>query len=107
MRRWFITIALLANALISGLVLLLLLNGGGWGEATQLSATEAELLLVVAAAALVLNLLLIPVLGISFLARDRGFRRQEAELETWRHEPPTHQANPDPIREPPPPAEPR
>ena len=28
-RRWCITIALLANALISGLVLLLLLNDGG------------------------------------------------------------------------------
>jgi hypothetical protein len=79
-RRWFITSALLANALISGLVLLLLLNDGGWGKATRLSATEAELLIIVAGVALVLNLLLIPVLGISFWARDRGFRKQAAAL---------------------------
>jgi len=85
MRRWFITGALVANALISGLVLLLLLNNGGWGKETLLSATEASLLVVVAAVALVLTLLLVPVLGISFWARDRGFRRQEAELETRRH----------------------
>lgn len=93
MRRWFITGALLANALISGLVLLFLLNGSGWGEAAQLSATEAELLVIVAAVALVFTLLLVPVLGISFWARDRGFRRQEAELETHRHPhpPPTDQ----------------
>ena len=47
-RRWFITIALLANALISGLVLLLLLNDGGWGSSNLLSATESELLIIVA-----------------------------------------------------------
>ena len=88
MRRWFITAALGANALISGLVLLLLLTDGGWGGTTRLSATEAEVLVVVAVAALVLDLLLVPVLGISFWARDRGFRRQEAELEMRRHEPP-------------------
>jgi hypothetical protein len=83
MRRWIITLALLANALSSGLVLLLLLNGGGWGVATRLSTTEVQVLVVVAAVALVLTLLLIPVLGISFWARDRSFRRQEAELATW------------------------
>jgi hypothetical protein len=106
MRRELIIIALLANALISGLVLLLLLNGGGWGDATRLSATEAELLIVVAAAAFVLNLLLVPVLGLSFWARDRSFRRQEAELETRRH-PPATDAGPDPISDQTPPAEPR
>jgi hypothetical protein len=88
MRRWFITAALAANALISGLVLLLLLTDGGWGGATTLSAMEGEMLVVVAVAALALDLLLVPVLGISFWARDRGFRRQEAELEARRHEPP-------------------
>jgi hypothetical protein len=80
MRRWFITSALLANALVSSLVLLLLLNDGGWGSATDLSATESELLIIVAAIALVLDLLLMPVLGISFWARDRGFRKQAAAL---------------------------
>jgi len=35
---------------------------------------------LVAAVALVLNLLLMPVLGISFWARDRGFRQQAAAL---------------------------
>ena len=79
-RRWFITSALLANALISGLVLLLLLNDGGRGKATNRSATESELLIIVAAVALVLDLLLMPVLGISFWARDRGFRKQAAAL---------------------------
>ena len=88
MRRWFITGALLANALISGLVLLVVLNGSGWGEAARLSATEANLLVIVAAVALVFTLFLVPVLGISFWARDRGFRRQEAELEAQRHPPP-------------------
>lgn len=83
MRRWVITLALLANALSSGLVLLLLLNGGGWGDAAQLSATEVQVLVVVAAVALVLTLVLVPVLGISFWARDRSFRRQEAKLATW------------------------
>jgi len=62
------------------LVLLLLLNDGGWGEAVQLSATEAEVLVVMAVAAFVLNLLLVPVLGISFWARDRGTQRPEAQL---------------------------
>jgi hypothetical protein len=85
-RRWFITAALAANALISALVLLLLLNGGGWAEATRLSATQAEVLVVVALVALVLDLLLVPVLGISFWARDRGFRRQESELEMRRQD---------------------
>ena len=80
MRRWFITSTLLANALISGLVLLLLLNDGGWGSSNLLSATESELLFIVAAVALVLDLFLMPVLGISFWARDRGFRQQAAAL---------------------------
>jgi hypothetical protein len=35
---------------------------------------------VAAVAALVMNLLLVPVLGISFWARDRGTRRLEARL---------------------------
>jgi hypothetical protein len=86
-RRWIITAALLANALLGGLVLLLLLNGGGWGEATTLSATEGQLLVIVALIALALDLLLVPVLGISFWARDRGFRRQAAELELRRQPP--------------------
>ena len=92
MRRWFITSALLANALISGLVLLLLLNDGGWGNEARLSPTEAELLIIVAVIAAVLNLLLIPVLGISFWARDRGFRRQAAELAGHRASIPTDEA---------------
>jgi len=87
MRRWFITAALLANAAVSGLVLLLLLNDGGWGHATRLSATEADLLILVAAVAGMLDLLLIPILGISFWARDRGFRRQADELAQYRGEP--------------------
>jgi hypothetical protein len=95
MRRWFITAALLANAVISGLVLLLLLNDGGWGEATRLSATEVDALVLVAATALVLDLLLIPVLGISFWARDRGFRRQAAQIEAQRGEPPASPRSPD------------
>ncbi len=49
----YITVALLVNALISGLVLLLLLNGGGWGGATRLWATVAEILINVAVAALI------------------------------------------------------
>ena len=80
MRKWIITGALLVNALASALVLLLLLNDGGWGEAAQLSTTETEFLLVLAAAAVVLNLLLAPVLGISFWARDRGTRALERRL---------------------------
>lgn len=88
MRRWVITIALLAQVLLGGLVLALLLNGGGWGDAAQRSATEVEVLVVVAAVALVGTLLLVPVLGISFWARDRSFRRQETELATLRHQTP-------------------
>ena len=94
MRRWFISSALLANALAGGLVLLLLLNGGGWGGAVQLSPTETQLLVIVAAAAFALNLLLAPVLGISFWARDRGTRRLEARLEATRHEPPRDELPP-------------
>ena len=80
MRLWFIAAALFANAVASGLLLLQLLNGGGWGEAPRLSATDAQVLVVVAAAAFALNLLLVPVLGISFWARDRGTRKLEARL---------------------------
>jgi hypothetical protein len=87
MRRWFISGALFANGLASGLVLLLLLNGGGWGEAQRLSTTEAEALVVVAAVAFILNLLLIPVLSISFWARDRGTRALEARLAPQRTTP--------------------
>ena len=79
MRRWLIVDALFANALLGGLVLLLIL-GDGWGEAARLSATEGRLLVVVAAAALVLDLLLAPVLGLSFWARDRGTRKLETRL---------------------------
>lgn len=94
MRRWFITLALLANALLGGLVLVLLLNGGGWGEAARLSATEVQVLVVVAAVALVGTLLLVPVLGISFWLRDRRFRRQATELTTWRQEAPSDEPQP-------------
>ena len=87
MRRWLITGALLANALASGLVLLLLLSDGGWGDAVGLSAGEARLLVVVAAAAFALNLLLAPVLGISFWARDRGTRQRETRLAASRDAP--------------------
>ena len=79
MRRWFIIDALFVNALASGLVLLLL-SGGGWGDAVRLSAGETKLLVVVAAAALILNLVLAPVLGFSFWARDRGTRKLEIRL---------------------------
>ena len=41
-----------------------------------------------AAAAFALNLLLVPVLGISFWARDRGTRRLEARLAEPRGAPP-------------------
>ena|SRR5687768_8244764 len=80
MRRWLIIDALFANALAGGLVLLLLLNGGGWDDGVQLSAGEAKLLVVAAAAAFLLNLVLAPVLGISFWARDRGTRELETRL---------------------------
>src|SRR5688572_16546867 len=79
MRRWLIIDTLLVNALFAGLVLLLLLDGG-WGDAVRLSATQARLLVVVATAAFVLNLLLAPVLGFSFWARDRGTRKLETQL---------------------------
>lgn len=88
MRQGFITLALLANAVSSGLILWLLFQGGGWGGATRLSGRQGELLIVVAAAALLLDLLLVPVLGISFWARDRSFRRQATELASWRQAPP-------------------
>jgi hypothetical protein len=80
MRRWFITLTLLANVLLSALVLVLLLNGNAWGEPTRLSATEADLLVIVAAIALVLTLVLAPLLGISFWSRDRSTRRLEERL---------------------------
>lgn len=79
MRRWLIIDALFANALAGGLVLLLLLNGG-WDDGVQLSAGEVKLLVVAAAVAFLLNLVLAPVLGISFWARDRGTRELETRL---------------------------
>lgn len=69
MRQGFITLALLANAVSSGLILWLLVAGGD--GATRLSGRQGEVLIVVAAA-LLLDLLLVPVLGISFWARDRA-----------------------------------
>jgi hypothetical protein len=75
MRRWIIIVALVANALLGGLVLLKLWYQAGWGHAVRLSATEARLLVVVAVLAVAFTLLLVPVLGISFWARDRGTRR--------------------------------
>lgn len=68
------------NALAGGLVLLELTNGVGWGDSAQLSATTVQLLVIVSGAAFALNLLLAPVLGISFWARDRGTRRLEQRL---------------------------
>ena len=41
MRRWFITCAVLANALASGVLLLVLWRGAGWGEAAALAAWDA------------------------------------------------------------------
>ena len=87
-RRWVISSALLANALASGLVLLVLLYQGGWGNAVALSPVVAQILVVFAAVAFVLTLLLVPVLGISFWASDRGTRRLEARLAAPPHEPP-------------------
>ena len=91
MRKWIIAGALLANALLGGLVLLLVWDRGGWGEAVRFSATEARLLVVAAVAAVALNLLLAPLLGISFWARDRGTRTLETRLaasEAQRHDEP-------------------
>jgi predicted membrane-bound dolichyl-phosphate-mannose-protein mannosyltransferase len=88
MRRWVISLALLANVLASGAVLLVLLYRGGWGNPVALSATVAEILVVFAAVAFVLTLLLVPVLGISFWASDRGTRRLEARLAAAPPEPP-------------------
>jgi hypothetical protein len=39
---------------------------GGWGNPVERSAVVAEILVVLAAVAFVFNLLLVPVLGISF-----------------------------------------
>jgi hypothetical protein len=69
MRRWVISSALLANALASGVVLLVLLSRGGWGNAVDFSPVVAQILVVLAAVAFVLTLLLVPVLGISFLGQ--------------------------------------
>ena len=80
MRRFIITGALITNALASGLVVLQLVNGVGWGDPAQLSATTVQLLVVVSGVAFALNLLLAPILGISFWARDRGTRRLEERL---------------------------
>ncbi len=92
MRRWVITLALLANALASGLVLIAFWYDAGWGHAPRPSATTAEVMIVAAVAAFALNLLLVPVLGISFRARDRGTRRLEARLAQPREAP--HQDEP-------------
>ncbi len=88
MRRWVISSALLANALASGIVLFVLLYRGGWGNAVDLSPVVAQILVVLAAVAFVLTLLLVPVLGISFWASDRGTRRLEARLAAPPPEPP-------------------
>ena len=71
MRRWVISSALLANALASGVVLLVLLDRGGWGNEVALSPVVAQILVVLAAVAFVLTLLLVPVLGISFLGQHQ------------------------------------
>lgn len=80
MRRWFITCAVVANALVSGVLLLQLWNGAGWGKTAQLSVTDTELLIVLAAVALVFNLLLIPVLSISSWTRNHELRGLQARL---------------------------
>jgi hypothetical protein len=88
MRRWVISSALLANALAGGVVLLVLLYRGGWGNAADLSPVVAQILVVLAAVAFVLTLLLVPVLGISFWANDRGTRWLEARLAEPSHDGP-------------------
>ena len=75
MRRWIITVTLIANALLGTLVLLKLWYQAGWGHAVRLSSTETRLLIVVAVVAVAFTLLLVPVLGISFWARDRDTQR--------------------------------
>ena len=80
MRRWIIFLALLANALATGLVLIVFWYDAGWGHAPRPSVRTAQVMIAAAVAALALNLLLVPVLGISFWARDRGTRRLEARL---------------------------
>ena len=82
MRRFIIVGALAANALASGLILLELLNGNGWGKQGTLSVTTVQILVVAAAVAFALNALLAPVLGISFWASDRTTHRLEARLAT-------------------------
>ncbi len=84
--RWFITCAVLANALTSGV--LLLWRRAGWGAAAALAARDAQLLTVLAAAAFVLNLLLVPVLTISSWARNRELRGLTARLVPRRAAPP-------------------
>jgi hypothetical protein len=89
MRRWVISSALLANALASGVVLLVLLDRGGGGNTVDLSPVVAQILVVLAAVALVLTLLLlVPVLGISFWVSGRGTRRLEASLAEPSHDGP-------------------
>ena len=75
MRRWIIIAALIVNALLGTLVLLKLWYQAGWGHAARLSSAETRFSIVVAVAAVAFTLLLVPVLGISFWARDRGTRR--------------------------------
>lgn len=87
MRRWIITASLATNVLLAGLILLLLWLQAGWGNSVRLSATETRFLIVIAVAATVLSLLLVPVLGISFWARDRGTRRLERQVASLEHHP--------------------
>ena len=88
MRRWFITCAVLANALASGVLLLVLWRGAGWGAAAALAVRDAQLLIVLAAAAFVLNLLLVPVLTTSSWTRNRELRGLNARLVPRRAAPP-------------------
>jgi hypothetical protein len=82
MRRFVITSALFSNALATGLMLFLLLLGDGWNEPASFSANTVQFVVIVSAVAFVLNLVLAPVVGLSFWARDRGTRRLEARLDT-------------------------
>jgi hypothetical protein len=88
MRRWIIITSLTTNVLLAGLILLTLWLQAGWGNPVRLSSTETRVLVVIAVAAVGLNLLLVPVLGISFWARDRGTRRLERQVATLEHHPP-------------------
>jgi len=77
-RRWVIVAAVLANALSSALVLLLLWRQSGWNEEARLSATRVDLLILAAAVAFVLNLVLAPVVAL-------GFWREQRKARTLQH----------------------